>query len=66
MPNGDFYYGLPLAAAVSKLAKHHEAKNRRISEDEYRLLVRAAEALKADREFVGFHDAAMQLVEGPA
>jgi hypothetical protein len=71
MPKGEFYYGLPLAEAISKLAEHHfEVKNRHISEDEYRLLVRASEALKADREFreavVSFHDAAMQLVQGPA
>jgi hypothetical protein len=71
MPKSDFYYGLPLAEAISKLAEHHfEAKNRHISEDEYRLLVRAAEALKADHEFrdavVSLHDAAMQLVQGPA
>ncbi|MGH9043060.1 MAG: hypothetical protein ACRDZ3_22840 [Acidimicrobiia bacterium] len=46
MPKGDYYHGLRLAAALRKLAEHHYAiKNRHISEDEYRLLIRAAEEL---------------------
>lgn len=62
MPKGDYYYGLPLAAAISKFADHHfEPKNRHISEDEYRLLLRAVNALEADRELrdavVTVHDA---------
>jgi hypothetical protein len=44
----DVHAGLHLAAAVRKLAEHHFAvKNRHISEDEYQLLIRAAEVLDA-------------------
>jgi hypothetical protein len=71
MPKGDYYYGLPLREAILKLAEHHfEPKNRHISEDEYRLLIRAANALEADRDLrdalLSVHRAAMDILQGPA
>lgn len=49
MPGEDFYDGLKLSEKVAALAEyHHQPSQRHISEDEYAILMQAADRIERD------------------